>query len=92
MKTKKWPKRIPTWRQLWERATRGMPEWKLRYGCKPKTKVYEAIGGPLHGKWLSLVDGDTAPLRFRDGTCGRYFCGMVAGREGPGTTVWRAVQ
>lgn len=88
-KPKKWPKRIPTWRQIWERATRGMPEWTLKYGGKPRPRYYEALGGPLDGQLLVLVDGTTAPLRIGSQR-GQYRCALVAGKtyRSYGTTKW----
>lgn len=94
MKEKKW--RNISWPQVIRAALRGLPEWKLKYGKRPRHGLYEAEGGPLDGRVLQLVDGSTAPLRFRDGTRGKYFCGIVAGKSKRrsllGTTVWRATQ
>lgn len=96
MKMKKWPKRIATWVQLWQRALRGQPPHKISYGPRPKSMVYEAVGGPYDGKLLKLVDGTTAHIRVpRDKYGaewrGRYHCGVVASRRGgdTGTTVWK---
>lgn len=89
-KPKKWPKRIPTWRQIWDSACRGMPKWTIKYGGKPRARRYIAKGGPFNNKTLMLVDGDTAPLRV-GAHRGRYLCGLVADRHdfAPGTTVWK---
>lgn len=88
---KKWPKRIPTWREIWEAASRGMPVWRLKYGRRPTPRHYQAQGGPLHGKRLLLVDGTTATLRIGSQR-GKYRCGIVAsrsiGESGIGTTKW----
>lgn len=88
-KQKQWPKRIPTWRDVWHSALRGMPKWAIKYGGRPRPRYYEAVGGPFHGRTLTLVDGTTAPLRVGN-VRGKYRCGIVATGNGIGTTKWIA--
>ena len=81
-------KKILTWRQLYERALRGLPAWKLKFPRRVEPGMYVAKGGPFDGRTILLTDGTTARIRVGN-DAGRYRCAMVA-RAGcfGGTAKW----
>lgn len=83
-------KKVITWRELYERALRGLPRWKLKMPRRVEPGMYVAEGGPFDGRTLLLTDGTSARLRVGQQR-GIYRCAMVAraGRFG-GTAKWVA--
>lgn len=94
-KVKRWPKKILSWCEIYERALKGQPKWKLRYGDRERALPYRAVGGPYDGKLLALTDGTTAVIRVTRGKYGaewrgRYLVSIVTRAGiGDGETVWK---